>query len=385
MKRRIAVFTGTRAEYGLLYWLMKAIQANPALELQLVVSGAHMAPQFGESWKQIAADGFSIAAKIDMQLGEDSPAATAAAMGRCLAGCAEAFARLQPDILVVLGDRYEALAAAEAALLSRIPIAHIHGGELTLGAMDDAIRHAITKMAHLHFVAAEPFRQRVTQLGENPEHVFVVGAAGLDAIAQAPETSKAELEQTLGITLHAPVSLVTFHPETLNPGRTAEYYRHTLDILAAMPGTILITGTNADPGHEALRALSAEFCAAQSERCLYRENLGSPLYLTAIRHSDVVIGNSSSGVLEAPVLGTPSVNIGMRQEGRPLAPSVIQADGSRASIEAALRQALSAPHRELAARCVTPYGTAGAAARIENILAACDMRALQHKPFFDHA
>ena len=216
MARKICVFTGTRAEYGLLYWLMKEMQADPRIDLQVLVSGSHLEPEFGETWRQIAADGFAIDAKVDMHLDSDAPVAVAKSMALGLAGCAEALDRLKPDLLVVLGDRYEALAAAEAALLLRVPIAHIHGGEATEGAIDDQIRHAITKMAHLHFAAAELYRERILQLGEAPERVFTVGAPGLDHIDNIKLLGRRELERDLGFRFGERNLLVTYHPATLD-------------------------------------------------------------------------------------------------------------------------------------------------------------------------
>jgi UDP-hydrolysing UDP-N-acetyl-D-glucosamine 2-epimerase len=382
MTRKIAVFTGTRAEYGLLFWLMKAIEKNPALELQVIVSGAHLSPQFGETWKQIEADGFTISAKVDLQLADDTPLAITHALARGVAGCGEALAKLNPDILVVLGDRYEALAAAQAAMIARIPIAHIHGGESTEGLIDEAIRHAITKMAHLHFVAAEPFRTRVLQLGENPEHVWVVGAAGLDNIAHLPIVPKAELEKILGLRFASPLLLLTYHPETLHTADPTYFLEQMLNALGNQNGTIVITGTNADTGGGEIRRTLQAFAAQHPENIVYIENLGVSRYLSLMRCADVVVGNSSSGLLEAPAIGTPSINIGNRQRGRLSAPSVINCPDNIDAIHIALKTALSSAHREIAAARLTPYGSAGAAERIVKIISNFSLTGILEKRFF---
>jgi UDP-hydrolysing UDP-N-acetyl-D-glucosamine 2-epimerase len=383
MTRNIAVFTGTRAEYGLLSPLMKALAANKNLGLQVIVSGAHLSPTFGETWQQIEADGFPIAAKIDMQLGVDTPVGIAKSMALCLAGCAEALAELQPDILVVLGDRYETLAAAEAAMLARIPIAHIHGGESTEGAIDEAIRHAITKMSHLHFVATEDFKKRVIQLGESPDRVWVVGATGLDTIAALPNMAKTELESALGLTLKAPVFLVTYHPETLRKQDSAPIMRDLLTALDEKNGTIIITGVNADAGNAPLRDVAKKFVTAHKDRATLVENLGAVKYLNLMRFSDLVIGNSSSGLLEAPSMGIPSVDIGDRQKGRPRAPSVLHAVDDKESIAEAITRALSYTHKKIAAAKQTPYGIPGAAARMEKILAGIPLANILKKTFYN--
>src|SRR5690242_5542578 len=246
MPRRICVFTGSRADYGLLSRLMREIEGDPRLDLQLLVSGSHLVREFGETRHQIEADGFAIDAEVDMLLASDQPVAVAKSMGLGLIGFAEALDRLKPDVLVVLGDRYEALAAAEAAMLLRLPIAHIHGGEATEGAIDDAIRHAITKMAHLHFAAAEPYRERIIQLGESPDRVFTVGAPGLDALAGTPLLAREALEHDLGFRFAVRNLLVTYHPATLDQTRPAASFRHLLDALDRFNDVgIVLTKSNA--------------------------------------------------------------------------------------------------------------------------------------------
>ena len=303
---------------------MKEMQADPCIDLQLLVSGSHLAPEFGETWRQITADGFAIDAQVDMCLSSDEPVAVAKSMALGLAGFAEALDRLKPDLLVVLGDRYEALAAAEAAMLLRVPIAHIHGGEATEGAIDDSIRHAITKMAHLHFAAAELYRERILQLGEAPERVFTVGAPGLDHIDNTKLIDRRELERELGFQFGDRNLLVTYHPATLDPASPAAAVRRLLDALDRMPEVrVIMTKSNADVGGRAINAAIDDYASQRPGRVLAVSSLGQQRYLSVMAQVDAVVGNSSSGIIEAPAMGKPTVNIGPRQQGRVRAPSVI--------------------------------------------------------------
>ncbi len=383
MTRRICVFTGSRADYGVLYWLLKEIVADPRLELQLLVSGSHLTREFGETWRQIEADEFSIDAKVDMLLASDEPVAAAKSMALGLMGCAEALERLKPDVLVVLGDRYEALAAAEAAMLLRIPIAHIHGGEATEGAIDDAIRHAITKMAHLHFVAAEPYRERVIQLGEHPDRVFTAGAPGLDHVARTTLLDRGELERTLGFRFAERNLLVTCHPATLATEPASASLRRLLAALDRFPALgIVITKSNADMAGREINALIDAYAAGQAERVFVAASLGQQRYLSVLAQVDAVVGNSSSGIIEAPALGKPTVNIGPRQQGRVRAPSVIDCADEIQSIVEAIERALSPDMQALAAHRVSPYGGGGASKRIKDVLAGVDLAGLLMKSFY---
>jgi len=371
--RKIAVVTGTRAEYGLLYWLIKALDEAPDVDLQLIVTGAHLCERFGATWRQIAGDGFEIAAKVEMVDEDDSPAATARALGRGVIGLSGAFERLDPDIVVLLGDRYEIFAAAAAAMMHRIPIAHIHGGETTRGAIDDAIRHAVSKMAHLHFVAAPAFQQKLLDMGETDGRIHVVGAAGLDNIARLELLDREALEKDLGMALHTPLFLVTYHPETLSadPVSGVDGLLDALDLFE--DATILITGTNADAFGRRIAERLEGFAAEHSERVRNIVSLGQQRYLSALKLADICVGNSSSGLLEAPALGTATVNIGMRQAGRLRAPSVIDCEDDAASVETAVKRALTPEFQELAARRETPYGMAGASDRIAEVLRTVDL------------
>ncbi len=383
MPRRICVFTGSRADYGLLYWLMKEIEADPRLTLQLLVSGSHLAPQFGETRRQIEADGFAIDAAVDMQLTDDAPVAIASSMALALKGCAEALDRLGPDLLVVLGDRYEALAAAEAAMLLRIPIAHIHGGEATEGAIDDAMRHAITKMAHLHFAAAEAYRQRIIQLGEQPDRVFTVGAPGLDHVVRTELLGRTDIESRLGFRWRDRNLLVTYHPVTIERASPAASVRRLCEALDHFPDLgIVLTKSNADTGGREINEQIDLYAAAHPGRVVAATSLGQQLYLSVMAQAEAVVGNSSSGIIEAPALGKPTVNIGTRQQGRVRAPSVIDCADETQAIVAAIERALSPQMLDLAARRVSPYGGGGASARIKNTLATVDLDHLLLKSFY---
>ncbi len=383
-ERRICVVTGSRAEYGLLSWLMTAIQRTSELALQVAVTGSHLEPRFGDTWREIVADGFPIDARIPLGLDDDTPQGVTAALGRATVGFGEAFARLRPDVVVVLGDRFEILAAAQATLLARLPLAHIHGGELTEGAVDDAIRHAITKMAHLHFTACGAYARRVIQLGEPPERVFEVGALGAEAVANTDYENRAVLEAELGLTLDAPLLLVTYHPATLGRLSPEAAIGALLAALEKRPATrIVFTGVNADPGRDAVDRPIRAFVADRPGRTVFRESLGQRRYLSAMRLAAAVVGNSSSGVIEAPTLGVPVVNIGDRQKGRLRAASVIDCAETEGDILAALDKALDPAFRDGLAGIEPPFGRGGAAARIAGILATTDLTDVIHKTFHD--
>ncbi len=382
-RRSICVVTGTRAEYGLLYWLMKEIQGDPDLDLQVVVTGAHLSPEFGLTWKQIEEDGFEIDEKFEMLLSSDTPAGVAKSTGLGIIGFADVFARLRPDILVLLGDRFEILAAATAAHIARIPIAHIHGGETTEGAMDEAFRHAVTKMSQIHFVAAEPYRKRVIQMGEDPGKVFFVGSPGLDSLKDTDFLDRQELEADLGLPLEPPLFLVTFHPVTLRKNSEGSL-REMLSALNAFPeATIVFTHPNADTEGRALLSLVENYVAGRPGRTLVVDNLGQRRYLSMLRICDAVIGNSSSGLTEAPSFGLPTVNIGDRQKGRLRAGSVLDCSADRAAIEETIRRSISPAFRRTAAEAQNPYGSGGASEKIKDILISISLEGLLSKKFYD--
>lgn len=362
MANTIAVFTGTRAEYGLLYWLMKDIAADPELDLRLIVSGTHLSPEFGLTYQQIEQDGFKIDERIEMLLSSDTSVGVVKSMGVALLGLADALARQQPDVLVILGDRFEALAAAQAAMLQRIPVAHLHGGEITEGAYDDAIRHAITKLSYLHFTAAEPYRQRVIQLGEAPDRVFNVGAVGLDHIAKTPLLSMDELQTSLGFVLHSSFFVVTYHPVTLADEPAEESFRALLAALDQFPDhQVILTYPNADDGGRTIIPLLEQYATANPTRVLAIPSLGYRRYLSAVKHSAAVIGNSSSGIIEVPSLGVPTVNIGQRQQGRLAAQSVLHCEANGVAIAQCIAQALQPM---VPSAFINPYGAGDASSQI---------------------
>ncbi|MBM3546549.1 MAG: UDP-N-acetylglucosamine 2-epimerase (hydrolyzing) [Alphaproteobacteria bacterium] len=379
-RRKICVVTGNRAEYGLLRWTMQEIRDDPALDLYLIVTGQHLEPRFGATARLIEDDGFAIDARVPIDLGVGSVAQSTA---KALSGIAEALERLKPDIVLLLGDRFEVHAAATAAMIARVPIAHAHGGEATEGAIDEAIRHAVTKMAHLHFVSAEPYRRRVIQLGEAPERVFLVGAAGLDNIERLRFLDAATLEKEVGAALGC-FLLVTYHPTTLMP---AESVRGATALLAALdrfPGhRVLVTGTNADSGGAEIRALVEDYAKMHPARVVLRESLGQLLYLSALKAAAAVIGNSSSGILEAPYLGVPTVNLGDRQRGRLRAASVIDCVETEEAIAAAIARALDPAYRATLDPSATPYGRPGAARRIRDVLKTYPLDRILMKSFYD--
>ena len=378
--RTIGVVTGNRAEYGLLRWTMQEISDDPALDLQLIVTGQHLEPRFGETARFIEEDGFAIDARVPIDLDAGSAARS---MAKALGGIADALERLRPDVLLLLGDRFEIHAAATAAMVARVPIAHIHGGEATEGAIDEAIRHAVTKMAHLHFVSAEAYRRRVIQLGEAPERVFLVGAAGLDNIERLQLLDEKKLEDALGVALGR-FLLVTYHPATLAPAAAAGGAAELLAALDRFPDySVLFTGTNADPGGAEIRGLIEAYAKAQPGRVILRESLGQLLYLSALKASAAVVGNSSSGILEAPSLGVPTVNLGDRQRGRLRAASVIDCAETKDGIAAAIARALDPRFRAGLDPAATPYGAPGAARRIRDVLRAYPLDGILVKAFYD--
>ncbi len=384
MKRKICVVTGTRAEYGLLYWLMKEIQSDEALELQIVATGSHLSPEFGLTYREIEKDGFSIDEKVEMLLSSDTPVGVTKAMGLALIGFADVFQRLSPDIVVVLGDRYEILVAVEAALVANIPIAHIHGGEITEGAIDDSIRHAITKMAHLHFVAAPEYRKRVIKMGENPAHVYEVGAVGFDNIVKMPLMSLDELEESLQFPLGEKFFLVTYHPVTVECVRRSDALQNLFDALDAFPDyRVLITKSNGDAGGREINRKIDKYAVARENRVSCHTSLGQLRYLSAMKYAMVVAGNSSSGIVEAPVLKTPTVNIGDRQKGRLRFSSVIDCGEEKEAIGAAIQIALSEDFRRGLKDMVLPHADGNIAVRIKNILRDEPLEGLFQKQFFD--
>lgn len=364
-RRKVCVVTGSRADYGLLRGIIRHIAADPQLELQLVATGMHLSPEFGLTYREIEADGHPIALRVEMLLSGDTPAAIGKSLGLGVIGFADAFERLSPDVLVVLGDRFEILAAAQAALLARIPTAHVHGGETSEHSFDEAIRHAITKMAQWHFVAAEPYRKRVVQMGEAPERVFNVGAPGLDRLSEIRWLSRAELAAKLGLELRSPLLVVTYHPVTLSDRSAAEPMAQLLAALEAFPeATLVFTYPNADTGGRAIIACIEGFVARHPARARGFVSLGQDVYMSLVRECDAVVGNSSSGLIEAPALHRPTVNVGDRQKGRLKADSVIDCAERAEDIAAAIRKALSPGFRQALPGMGSLYGAGRASEAI---------------------
>lgn len=336
--KKICIVTGTRAEYGLLKPVIRRVDNDEELELSLYVTGAHLSPEFGMTYKEIEGDGFPISRKIEMLLSADTPASVLKSMGVELMGFADALTEDQPDMMVLLGDRYEILVAAVAAMIHQIPIAHIHGGELTEGLIDDAIRHSVTKMSYLHFVSTEEYRKRIVQLGEYPDRVFTVGSLGVECIKKIPLMDKESLEKDLDVTLNGAVALVTFHPVTLEENSSKEEFSNLLKALDAFPELfIVITNANADTYGRIINDIIKEYVVQNSHRCKCFASLGQLRYLSLLQYCRIVIGNSSSGIIEVPSFKIPTVNIGIRQKGRLHPQSVIDCGVSTEEISDAIR------------------------------------------------
>lgn len=383
-KRKICVVTGTRAEYGLLYWLMKEIQADDELELQIIATGQHLSPEFGLTYKNIEADGFAINAKVEMLLSSDSPVGIAKSVGLGTIGFADALARLQPDIIVLLGDRFEALAAAQTAMILRIPIAHIHGGETTEGAIDEAIRHSITKMAQIHFVSEPEYRDRVIQLGENTESVFEVGAVGIDNIVRLKLLSLQDLEKQINFSLGKKFFLVTYHPETLTGKSPVEALQILFSVFDEFSEYKLIfTQANSDAGGRIINEQIEAYAKKNKERVLLVKSLGQLRYLSAMKLCAAVVGNSSSGLLEAPVLHVPTINIGDRQKGRKRYPSVIDCNEDKQQLLSAIQSLRDSKFLQKIQSMEIPHTDGKIAITMKDMLKQADLSNICQKKFYD--
>ena len=383
MNRKICVITGSRAEYGLLRWVMQGIKDEPSLTLQIIATGMHLSAQFGNTYQEIEGDGFAIDRRVEMLTGSDTPVGIAESMGNGLGGIASALNELKPDLAVVLGDRFEIFSAVAAALVAQIPVAHIHGGELTEGNFDDALRHSITKMSHLHFVAAEQYRNRVIQMGETPDRVFNVGGLGVDNISRIGLISRSGLEQELKFTFQERNFIVTFHPVTLDPDFGVKQMRELLNALNSYPDVGLIfTMPNADNGGRSITKLIETFIESRTNAVSFA-SLGAKRYLSVMACVDGVIGNSSSGLLEAPSYRVGTVNIGDRQKGRLQAQSVISCNSNKIEIEDALSKLLSDDFRSMVQNVVSPFGASGASTKIVDYIKKAKLADLRVKEFFD--
>lgn len=366
MTSRICVVTGSRAEYGLLYWVLHDLRERADVELQLVVTGMHLSPEFGLTVSEIERDGFQIHRRVEMLLSSDTADGVCKSVALGLIGMSAAIGDLRPDLVLLLGDRFEILAAAQACLFHKVPVAHIAGGDTTEGAFDEAIRHSVTKMSHLHLVTNEEAAQRVRQLGEDPSAVHVVGSPGLDHLVRQPLLDRAALSSALGAPLATRNILVTFHPETLGSEAATSELEELLSALDGLPNdfALWITKPNADTGGRSIAATLEAWCAARNGRARLYTSLGHLRYLSLMSHADVVVGNSSSGLYEAPSLHVPTVNIGDRQRGRLSATSVIHCRAERAAILSAIHKALSMDCSQV----TNPYGDGHSAQRIVEIV-----------------
>nr|WP_233120962.1 UDP-N-acetylglucosamine 2-epimerase [Chlorobium sp. KB01] len=381
--RKICIITGTRAEYGLLRWVMQGIKDDPELTLQIIATGMHLSPEFGLTYRDIEHDGFLIDRKVEMLTSSDSAVGIAKSMGLGLIGFADALSELKPDMIVVLGDRFEIFSAVSAALVARIPVAHLHGGELTEGAFDEALRHSITKMSHLHFVAAEEYRQRVIQLGEQPERVFLVGGLGIDNIKRLKLLDRRGLESAMNFQFGSKNLLITFHPVTLEDATAAEQMAELLDALAELKDTQLIfTMPNADTDGRVLMKMVEDYTAKHANARAY-SSLGQLRYLSCIAQVDGVIGNSSSGLAEVPSFKKGTVNIGERQRGRLQAESVINCEPTQVSIAQAIAKLYSPVFQSLASRTINPYGEGGASEKVVDTIKNFSLEGLVKKSFHD--
>ena len=382
--RKICVITGTRAEYGLLYWTMKAIEENPCCELNVIITGMHLSPEFGLTGELLEKDSFKVDAKVECLVSSDTEVGITKSIGLGIIGFADAFERLKPDIILLLGDRFEIFAAATAAMIAKIPIAHCHGGEATEGVVDEPIRHSITKMSHLHFTSTEEYRKRVIQLGEHPDNVWNVGALGIENINKLQLLSRHEFESSIDFNLGEINFLVTFHPVTLDDN-SAEY--QFVELLKALDqinnAHIIFTLPNADTNGRIIIELIKEYTSKNNKKAKYFTSLGQLRYLSAIQYIDCVVGNSSSGLIEIPSFNTPTVNIGDRQRGRAFGETVINCEPNAQSILSALKKSLSEEFKNLIKNSRNPYGSGNSSEKIIEILSTHSLDNLLKKRFYN--
>ncbi len=357
MKKNICIITGTRAEYGLLCPLIKKINEDDQFNLQLLVTGMHLSPEFGLTYKQIKEAGYKIDEKVEILLSSDTSIGISKSMGLAIISFSEVFDRLKPDMVVVLGDRYEIFSAVSVANISRIPVCHLHGGETTEGAFDENLRHSITKMSYLHFTSTEEYRKRVIQLGESPDRVFNVGAIGIENIKKMNLLSKEELERSINFKLDKKYAIVTFHPVTLENNTAKNQFKELLLVLDKIKDLkVIFTKANSDTDGRIINNMIDEFVLTDKERFISFTSMGSLRYLSAIKYSDIVIGNSSSGIVEVPSFNKPTINIGDRQKGRIQAKSIINCKPVKNDIEKAIERALSDEFLENIKDVKNPYG-----------------------------
>lgn len=383
-KKKIAVITGTRAEYGLLYWVIKGIKDDPELELQLMVTGMHLSPEFGMTVDSIVEDEIPITKKIETLLSSDTPTGIGKSMGLGMISFAEAFAELEPDLCLVLGDRFEIFSAVSAAMIARIPVAHCHGGEATEGLIDEPIRHSITKMSHLHFTSTEEYRNRVIQLGEQPDRVFNVGALGIENIYRLDLLESKDFENSIGFELGSPTFLVTYHPVTLENKSSKKQCMALLKALDNFPeAKIIFTMPNADTDGRFIINLIEEYVKEHPERAIAFKSLGQLRYLSALKHVDVVIGNSSSGLIEVPSFNIPTINIGDRQKGRVSGPTVLDSNYEYKNISDSIKSALESKFRDKIKGEKNPYDKGFSSNKILSTLKEYPLENILKKKFYN--
>lgn len=383
MKRKICIVTGTRAEYGLLYWLMKEIESDNNLELQVIATGMHLSPEFGLTYKEIEKE-FQIDKKIEMLLSSDTAIGISKSMGLAQISFAEAFDEIKPDIVVVLGDRYEIFSAVSAAMIGRIPIAHLHGGEVTEGLIDEPIRHSITKMSHIHFTATEEYKNRVIQLGEQPNTVFNVGGLGIDNIKKLKLLAKEEFEKSINFKLNKKNILVTFHPVTLEHSTARGQFQELLDAIDELKDTnIIFTKANSDTDGRIINKMIDEYVAKNSDKSICFTSLGQLRYLSALQFVDAMVGNSSSGLAEAPTFQIGTINIGDRQKGRMKADSVLDCNPTKVDILKIFDKLYSSEFKSLLRTVENPYGNGGASVQIKEVLKSIKLDGILKKSFYD--
>lgn len=384
MVKKACVVTATRAEYGLLKPLIDAFQNSDSYQLQLIVSGTHLSAEFGMTWKAIEQDGFTIDAKVDMLLGNDSATAVVKSLGLMCIGISEAFERLQPDFVVILGDRYEMLGVAIAANLFKIPVMHLCGGEITEGALDDNFRHALTKLSHIHFTATDEYRNRVIQLGEQPKYVHNSGAIGLDSVHNLPLMTKAQLAESLNVDLSGSFFLMTYHPVTVTTQNIIEEIDNIMRALLSIDDiSIITTLSNADVGGRAINECVRSWSEKYPNRIYTFTSLGQLRYLSAMKYCEAVVGNSSSGIVEAPSMFVPTINIGDRQEGRMQAASIVNCEPTYDGVTDALRSIRDSKFKESLLKIDNPYGQGDTVDKIMNFIQDINWSELLKKKFFN--
>ena len=383
MKRKICVVSTSRADYGLLFWLLKEIEKSRFLELSLVLSGSHLEERLGLTYKEVQRD-FKHFYKVPLGLENDDETALCSAFSAGVAGFSKVLEQIKPDIMVLLGDRYEMLSAGIAGMLRAVPLAHIHGGESTQGAIDEGIRHALTKMSHIHFCATSLYKRRIIQLGENPARVYNVGGLGVENIKRLELLSKKDFENSLGFRLGKKNILVTFHPQTIEKKSASKQFSQILNALDSLKDThFIFTGANADNGGKIINEMAQSYCFKNPEKAIFAISLGQLRYLSAIKHADIVLGNSSSGICEAPSLKKATINIGNRQKGRIKAPSIIDAKCDKSAILKAIKKAYSKDFQAKLKSVKNPYGSGFASKKIIKVLENIKLNGILKKKFYD--